>query len=252
MALRGIWRLFVLLLAVLQGLALFLPVWLLAKGRPGRRQRAEWLHRSCVRILRRLSIDLEITGPLPGRGLVVSNHLSHLDILLFSAAKPCIFVSKVEIASWPFFGLAAKFGGTVFVNRENSASAAQAAKTVESLLSDDLPVILFAESTTTDGSGVLPFRSSFFEPAIRTKAPVSAAAVAYCAPIGHLEREVCFYGEDAFGPHLFKTLQLRSLGARIAVSPASKIYTDRKRAASESWQETIKLRESISAAQIKA
>ena len=50
----------------------------------------------------------------PEQGLVVANHLSYLDIVILSAAMPCFFVAKAEIDDWPFFGKAARTGGTLF------------------------------------------------------------------------------------------------------------------------------------------
>src|SRR5262245_31189967 len=44
-------------------------------------ERARWLHESCKRGLRRLGIVTETYGQFPSRGLLVSNHLSYLDIL---------------------------------------------------------------------------------------------------------------------------------------------------------------------------
>src|SRR5581483_10743655 len=45
---------------------------------------AEWLHQSCARGLKALSVHLEIQGTAPKNGLIVSNHLSYLDILAYS------------------------------------------------------------------------------------------------------------------------------------------------------------------------
>src|SRR5689334_5567414 len=70
-------------------------------------QRAEWLHRASASGLRRLGIEVKYKGPLPEAGLIVSNHLSYLDILVFSSVMPCVFVSKAEVRSWPVFGMMA-------------------------------------------------------------------------------------------------------------------------------------------------
>ncbi len=58
---------------------------------------ARWLHEACARALRDIGLQLHIEGHLPTRGLIVSNHLSYLDILVYSAAVPCVFVSKAEV-----------------------------------------------------------------------------------------------------------------------------------------------------------
>src|SRR5262249_10931227 len=69
-------------------------------------QRARWVQRTCIRVLRSMEIQCEIEGSVPTHGLVVSNHLSYLDIVVLSAAMPCFFVAKAEVDKWPYFGRA--------------------------------------------------------------------------------------------------------------------------------------------------
>ena len=79
-------------------------------------------------MLTSLGIEYQVEGQPPTRGLVVANHLSYLDILVLSAAMPCFFVAKIEIGGWPFFGKAARIGGTIFVDRSSLASAQSVAE----------------------------------------------------------------------------------------------------------------------------
>jgi len=64
-------------------------------------ERAEWLHDRCSLVLHRLGIETKREGQIPSRGLLVCNHLSYLDILVFSALFPCLFVSKKDVCPWP-------------------------------------------------------------------------------------------------------------------------------------------------------
>ena len=82
-----------------------------------------------------LGIQLTVEGAVPTHGLVVSNHLSYLDIVILSAAMPCFFVAKAEIGGWPFFGEAARSGGTIFVDRSSRASANSVAEQMAERLS---------------------------------------------------------------------------------------------------------------------
>ena len=66
--------------------------------------RADVLQRWCARILSCLQVQLAVLGPIPVRGMIVSNHLSNLDILVFSSVARCVFISKSEVKSWPFVG----------------------------------------------------------------------------------------------------------------------------------------------------
>ena len=83
-----------------------------------RAARAAWLSRASRRHLRIFNYSATISGPIPQRGQLVSNHLSYLDILVIAPITPAVFVSKAEVRQWPLFGWLAALAGTVFVNRE--------------------------------------------------------------------------------------------------------------------------------------
>ena len=197
-------------------------------------------------VLRRLSIEVAVTGQSPQSGLIVSNHLSYLDILLYSSALPCIFVAKEEVRAWPLLGLLASMGGTVFIDRGRASSAAAAAKHIEQLLAAGIPVLLFPEGTSSDGLNVLRFHPSLFEPAIRTSASTTAAAVAYSAGPAATEKDLCYYGDIGFAPHLLYTLGLPRIQAMVRFSPHAQIDPHRKSAASRTWSEVAALRARLS------
>ena len=85
------------------------------------RQRADWLHDFSKLALRRIGVELITEGDPPLEGLVVSNHLSYLDVLVYSSLLPCLFVSKQEVSGWPVFGRFATMAGTLYVDREREA-----------------------------------------------------------------------------------------------------------------------------------
>ena len=57
-------------------------------------------------MLRILGVELVVQGEPPAHGplLMVSNHISWLDILVLNAAHPSRFVSKADVKSWPLLG----------------------------------------------------------------------------------------------------------------------------------------------------
>ena len=161
-------------------------------------QRAVWLQQAVRMILKCLGIEYQVEGQPPACGLVVSNHLSYLDILIISAAMPCFFVAKMEIVGWPFFGKAARTGGTIFVDRSSLASAMSVAEQISERLNLPVPVLLFPEGTSTDGAEVLRFHSRLIDPATTAGAPITAAALRYVIEGGVEERELCWYGDEQF------------------------------------------------------
>ncbi len=208
------------------------------------RDRAEWLHQACTLIVRRLSMTVLASGPVPDRGLIVSNHLSHLDILLYAAVMPCVFVSKSEVLSWPMFGILAQCGGTIFVERSRKHSVGDPAAAIASALAAGIPVMLFPEGTSSDGSTVLPFRSAFLQPAVSTGTPIISAAIAYSVADG-AEVDLCYYGDITFFPHLLSVLGRDGAEGRIRFGDQPQIYPDRKIAAKAAWAEVVELRERL-------
>lgn len=206
------------------------------------RDRAQWLHRACAIIVRRLAMKVSASGPVPASGLIVSNHLSHLDILLYAAAMPCIFVSKSDVLSWPLFGRLARCGGTIFVERHRRHGVGDPAASLVSALMAGIPVVLFPEGTSTDGGRVLRFHTSFFQPAARADTPIIPAAIAYSVADG-AEVDLCYYGDITFLPHLLSVLERDAVEGRIMFSDRPRIYADRKTAAKEAWSEVVSLRE---------
>jgi 1-acyl-sn-glycerol-3-phosphate acyltransferase len=204
-------------------------------------RRALWLQSSCRLILASLGIHYCVEGRLPVRGVVVANHLSYLDIVILSAAIPCFFVAKAEIKGWPFFGEAARTGGTIFIDRSSLASAERVASLISKRLELPIPVLFFPEGTSTDGSSLLPFHSRLFEPAVRAEAPITAAAVRYVLTGDAKERDLCWFGEDAFLPHLWKTLGTAGFTAEVRFGDPH-LYPHRRIAADQTRAEIAAMR----------
>ncbi len=205
-------------------------------------ERALWLHGTCRQVMARAGIAIEVEGRPPTRGLVVSNHLTYLDIPIYSAAMPCFFVSKAEVDRWPVFGAAARSGGTIFLDRSSMASANAVAALIAERLDLPVPVLLFPEATSTDGAEVRPFHSRLIHPAVEEGAPITAAAIRYAVQGGIDEREVCWFGDQKFLPNLWKLLGMNGISAQICFGEPQ-IYAHRRIAAAETHAAVTAMRE---------
>ncbi len=203
--------------------------------------RAQWLHASCAMILRRLGIQTVSRGTRPAQGLICSNHLSYLDILVYAAALPCVFVSKREVARWPGIGFFARAGGTIFVDRQSRVGTDRVAQQIASVLERGIPVLLFPEGTSTDGNNVHRFHPSLLEPAVQLGAETTAAAIGYRVQ-GAPEQDMCWYGDAAFTPHLVRTMTRRHIAAEVEFYPSRNIYGERKAAAMQLREQVQALR----------
>lgn len=215
--------------------------WMRLRGPLNPVRRALWLQTTCRGIIDSLGIRYRVEGVPATHGLVVSNHLSYLDILIYSAVMPCVFISKTEVNAWPYFGFAARSAGTLFIDRSSRASAAAVAAEMEQRLKLPIPVLLFPEGTSTDGSTVLRFHSTLFEPAVRSGAAVTAAAVRYTIENKVPEHELCWYGDTPFLPHLWKTLGTPGFSAELRFGEA-RTCTNRKTAALTAHEEISAMR----------
>ena len=205
-------------------------------------RRALWLQGAAQAILKVLDIKSQVQGRPPMCGLVVSNHLSYLDIIIISATMPCFFVAKMEIGSWPFFGKAARSGGTIFLDRSSLASAMTVAEQMTERLKLPISVLLFPEGTSTDGAQVLRFHSRLIDPATTAGAPITAAAIRYVLEGGVEERELCWYDDMYFVTHLWKVLGVTGFSAQLHFGEPQ-IYSDRRVAADQTHAEITAWRE---------
>jgi lyso-ornithine lipid O-acyltransferase len=208
-------------------------------------RQALWLQASCRAVMAALNIGCLTEGQPPVRGLIVANHLSYLDIVIFSGIMPCFFVAKAEVGRWPFFGWLARAGGTLFLDRTSLFDANRVAAQMSARLEHPVPALLFPEGTSTDGSEVLRFHSRLIQPATQMSAPIAAAAIRYkimdSLAAENPERELCWYGDAGFLTHLWKVLGMRQCEAIVRFGE-SRIYADPRAAAQQTRAEIVAMR----------
>jgi 1-acyl-sn-glycerol-3-phosphate acyltransferase len=105
-------------------------------------------------------VDLEISGRA-GRGAVfLANHVSWIDVPAIASASGAAFVAHDGLASVPLVRWLCRMNDTVFVARHDRASVAQQVEQVREALRKTRALAIFPEATTSDGAGLLPFKSS--------------------------------------------------------------------------------------------
>ncbi len=192
---------------------------------PLRRRIPTFYHRLVCRIL---GVRITTLGRRAGLAplLIVSNHVSWLDISVISAVAPVVFVAKREVGGWPVFGLLARLQRSVFVDRERRHKTRDVNSEIGRRLAGGDAVLLFAEGTSSDGNRVLTFRTALIGAAgdaiaqAANGASSGAAAsghagvvwiqplsIAYTAvhglPLGRPNRStVAWYGSASLVPHL--------------------------------------------------
>jgi lyso-ornithine lipid O-acyltransferase len=213
-----------------------------APAKSRRLARAAWLHRACKRHIKIYSCTVSFSGPVPKSGLLVSNHLSYLDILVIAAITPAMFVSKSEIRNWPMIGWLTQLAGTVFIERERRSHVGPINREIESAMADGALVVIFPEGTSTNSDDVLPFRSSLLEPAAGGQQPISICYLHYELDGGDARNEVCYWGDHTFFPHAVNLLGKKAVRATVRFGKFQKQTTDRKDLAKQLHAEVLKLK----------
>ncbi|MGD0891169.1 MAG: lysophospholipid acyltransferase family protein [Terracidiphilus sp.] len=221
--------------------SLFLAILSRLTGPDTVERRVAWNHFCAKMAVKILGIRMKVTGTPPSSGLLVSNHISYLEVLVFGAALKCALVSKAEISRWPFFGALARSGGTLFVDRSSRASAEAVTEQIAERLRGTVPVLFFPEGTSTDGRTLLRFHSRLFTPAVEASIPVTAASVRYIPDDGSPEETLCWYGDQKFLPHVWRTLGGPDFTAEVQFGEP-KIYTHRRIAANATHDEIEAMR----------
>jgi len=215
------------------------------KSAPDLWEREEWLTDACRGVLASLSVTVSAEGSMPQRGLIVSNHLSYLDILCYSSIAPCIFVSKSEVRGWPVFGRLATNGGTIYVDRKSRTDTGRVANEIEDALRSGIRVVLYPEGTSTGGDTVLPFHAPLLESAIRAGAVITPAAIAYKMEHGDPRQDVCYWGDMTFATHFLGLLGKGKVHARIVFGKSREGLEDRKTAARVLHQDVLALHDRL-------
>jgi 1-acyl-sn-glycerol-3-phosphate acyltransferase len=143
-------------------------------------------------------VEYHLHGNMPDlntRGLImVSNHMSWLDIWLLYAIHPLRFISKADVRGWPVIGFLAQQSGTLFIQRERRHHTAAIIKEAAELLTQGDCIGLFPEGTTTDGTYLRPFHTALFQAAVIHQAPVVLFAIRYHLPDGSIDTAPAYHG----------------------------------------------------------
>jgi 1-acyl-sn-glycerol-3-phosphate acyltransferase len=204
--------------------------------------RVAWLHHWSRFACRVLGIRVTTRRSMPSSGLLVSNHLSYIDIIGLSSIRPCVFVAKRDVASWPLFGWLAHAAGTIFVDRERRLSSQKAVNVIGDAIAGGSVVVIFPEGTSSDGSTVLPFKSALLESAVQLRCPIAAASIDYHLDDGSVADEVCYWRDMTLVPHLLNLFFKREIRASYSFSPAKIRVGSRKQIARELRDQIMSMR----------
>jgi 1-acyl-sn-glycerol-3-phosphate acyltransferase len=182
-----------------------------------------WARYSCALLNIRVKI-IQKSKVCPG-SIIISNHVGTPDIFVLGSCFPGFFISKSEIGQWPFIGWLVNLGATILVDRDRKQQVRATIEELRRRLEADCSIILFPEGQATNGKDIVPFKSSYFETAIKTGKPVLPVVINYYDK-GN-PSIACWYN-ISFITHIIRLLKNKRLDVTIEVLPLIQNETDRK------------------------
>jgi 1-acyl-sn-glycerol-3-phosphate acyltransferase len=166
-------------------------------------------------VVRLAGVELSYRGQRARGGVfLIANHVSWIDVPALAAASGSAFVGHDGLASMPLLKWLCRMNRTVFIARHDRTSVAEQVETVRAALSDSGALTIFPEGTTSDGTGLLPFKSSLlsaFEPL-----PAGIAVQPVLLDYGHETTDVAWVGEE-HGLDNFLRILARTKPVRLTV-----------------------------------
>jgi lyso-ornithine lipid O-acyltransferase len=141
--------------------------------------------------------------------LIVANHISWLDIVVFCCVEPVCFLAKREVESWPVVSTFARLQETVFFDRQRRRTIPAANAAMVRRMRAGRPVLLFPEGTTGDGSALRKFNSSHFAAARDLLATTSDIETVWVQPVAlrYSSPAAAWLGDATLLPHLWSLLK---------------------------------------------
>lgn len=209
----GLWRLVRGIVHLLHGMAI-VALRFSSLDADARARKVQWWSAKALRLF---GITLQIEGkPRPGAALLVSNHVSWLDIAVIHAACPhARFVSKADVLRWPLLGWLIRSVGTLFIERERKRDALRVVHEVAAALGRGETVAVFPEGTTGAGETVLPFHANLLQAAIGGHVPVQAVALRYHEPGERFSTSACYINQMTLVHSIWRVVCAQGLGVRV-------------------------------------
>ena len=201
------------------------------------------VHAAFARVL---GLRVEYVGtPQQGRGVVhVSNHLSYMDVQALGRLLRTRFVAKEDVRAWPLFGFLSRLQQTVFISRARHR-AGEVGDALSRALAGEHGLLLFPEGTTSDGSQVLPFKSSVFAPLLSAAGElrlqpvrIELLSVDGRAIADGGDRDLyAYHGDATLVPHMWRFMRGSGAHLRISFLPplVAVAGADRKDVARRAW-----------------
>lgn len=211
------------------GLVALVHLWVSILGLPNRWQIISRLNRSFTFLLRLiLNIKVTVTGDQGalerGGYVIIANHVSYVDGIVLGSIFPIVFVSKLEVKSWPIIGFWNVLCGTIFINRQRKDEVGELIDEMTRKLKQEANILLFPEGTSTNGEKILPFQTVPLAAPLRNRSIIVPVTVTYKTidgePVSAANRDrVYWYGDMEFISHFWSLLGVGEVEVLVTIQP---------------------------------
>ncbi|WP_174291470.1 lysophospholipid acyltransferase family protein [Sphingomonas bacterium] len=139
--------------------------------------------------------------------MIVSNHLSWLDIPLLAGTTGAAFVAKAELDMVPLVGWLCRLNATIFVARDDRLAIGGQVDRLRAALAQRAAVAIFPEGTTGDGTTLLPFKASLL--AALDPPPPGVMVQPVRIDYGDATGELAWVGDESGRHHAGRVLRRR-------------------------------------------
>ncbi|PWN07548.1 lysophospholipid acyltransferase family protein [Rhodohalobacter mucosus] len=178
-----------------------------------------------------LNMKMRVEGKAPQAPfVVVSNHVSYLDVVPLYGVLDCTFIAKKEIRSWPLIGFMAKTLGVIFIDRARRSDVNRVNREQMENLNEHQGILIFPEGTTSDGSRILRLRSPLLQTAIDTGLPVHVVTLYYETADSDIAAtdSICWHGDISLGRHALRMAKTTRIDCVITINDEPVEGLDRK------------------------
>ena len=172
--------------------------------------------------------------------LVVSNHISWLDIFIINSSYPLAFVAKNSISKWPILNLLVKGAETIFIDRKKISKIKETTNEIGDFLETKGSICIFPEGTSTDGSRILKFKGNLLQAAINKDIQILPIVIQY----SH-NKKFCsapsYCGDLSLLDSLINIIRLDNIEAKLTILKEIKSKSDRKSLAKKAYLEINKV-----------
>ena len=160
-------------------------------------------------------VEVQTTGERVRRNaFFLCNHVSWLDVPALAGASGTAFVAHDGLAARPVLKWLCEMNDSVFVARHDRASIAAQVEQVRLAIAETNALAVFPEGTTSDGTGLLPFKSSLLS--ALDPVPAGIAVQPVLLDYGAEATDIAWIGEE-HGFDNFKRILARGRPLQLTV-----------------------------------